>query len=60
MNKATGREARLDAVERARRFSPFLREALEARPELAESFLEQGSPAAIAAAQVEAGGPLEV
>jgi len=60
MNKATGSEARQDAVERAKRFSPFLREALEARPELAESFLEHGSRPAIAAAGVESGGPLEV
>jgi glutamate-ammonia-ligase adenylyltransferase len=60
MKKPTGSEARDDAVERARRFSPFLREAIDARPELAECFLEQGSQAAIAAAQVEAGGPLEV
>src|SRR5688572_3403806 len=60
MNKASGNDARLDAVERARRFSPFLREALEARPELAESFLEHGSRAAIAAAEVESGGPVEV
>ncbi|MBA3510926.1 bifunctional [glutamine synthetase] adenylyltransferase/[glutamine synthetase]-adenylyl-L-tyrosine phosphorylase [Sphingomonas sp.] len=53
-------EARRDAVERARRFSPFLREALEARPELGHCFLEKGSQAAIAAALVESGGPIEV
>ena len=60
MTKAIGSKARHSAIHRARRFSPFLREALEARPELGECFLGMGSQAAIAAAQVEADGPLEV
>ncbi|MEO8175233.1 MAG: bifunctional [glutamate--ammonia ligase]-adenylyl-L-tyrosine phosphorylase/[glutamate--ammonia-ligase] adenylyltransferase [Sphingomicrobium sp.] len=42
-----GTVQRNGAVNRARDYSPFLREALEARPELAQIFLEQGSNAAI-------------
>ncbi|MGI8611567.1 MAG: bifunctional [glutamine synthetase] adenylyltransferase/[glutamine synthetase]-adenylyl-L-tyrosine phosphorylase [Sphingomicrobium sp.] len=60
MTKAKRSEARHDSVERARRFSPFLREALERWPELGECFLERGSRAAIATALVEADGPVEV
>ena len=59
MTTAKLSKARRDAVERARRFSPFLREALDARPELGECFLADGSRAGIAAALVEAHGPVE-
>jgi glutamate-ammonia-ligase adenylyltransferase len=57
---AKGTDKRQDAVKRARAFSPFLREALEARPDLAEIFLENGSSAAIAAALEPKGSPEEV
>ena len=60
MTGAIGSEGRRDALERARRFSPFLRDALEARPELGQCFLEHGSRAAIAAALEEAEGTVEV
>jgi [glutamine synthetase] adenylyltransferase / [glutamine synthetase]-adenylyl-L-tyrosine phosphorylase len=39
--------ARLAAVERAERFSPFLREALVALPELRERFIAEGAQAAV-------------
>src|SRR5688572_21073157 len=39
--------ARTDAVERAERFSPFLREALRARTDLRETFLERGAARAV-------------
>ena len=55
-----GTDRRQAALERARSFSPFLREALEARPELAKLFLEQGSRAAIDAALEAGDGPVEV
>jgi glutamate-ammonia-ligase adenylyltransferase len=38
---------RIGAIERARSFSPFLREALAARPDIAETFVEQGAAAAV-------------
>ena len=60
MNRAIGKAERLQSVERARRFSPFLREALEARPELGECFVDRGSRAVISAALAEADGALEV
>ena len=60
MKVQIGMENRRGAVERARGFSPFLREALEARPELAELFLDQGSRAAIGAALAGEEGPVEV
>lgn len=47
-------------MERARAFSPFLRETLAARPELAETFLKDGSRAAIAAALEHGDGAVEV
>src|SRR4051794_35094109 len=43
-------KARQDAVERARRHSPFLREALLARGEVGDIFLERGAMAAAEAA----------
>ena len=42
------RDARQDALDRARRFSPFLREAMAALPDVAETFLRDGSDSAIA------------
>ena len=44
-----------DAVERARHFAPFLREAIAARPEIAEAFLSDGARAAVEVA-LAAGG----
>jgi glutamate-ammonia-ligase adenylyltransferase len=41
---------RLEAVARAQRHSPFLREALLARPDVGEAFVDQGPQAALAAA----------
>src|SRR4051794_41983876 len=40
------RAARLDAIGRAERFSPFLRDALVARPEVGKMFATQGANAA--------------
>ena len=60
MTGANGPDQRRGALERARAFSPFLRDAIEARPELAELFLEQGSSAAIAGALKPGEGPVEV
>jgi glutamate-ammonia-ligase adenylyltransferase len=53
------RAARLDAIGRAERFSPFLRDALLARPEIAETFLEEGAEASANAALAEGGDDLE-
>ncbi len=47
--------ARDDALSRARRHSPFLREAIAARPDLVEKFLSDGSETVIPAA-LAAGG----
>ena len=58
MNETMGSDERSGAIERARN-SPFLREALEARPELAQCFLESGSRAAIKAALAEHSQSLE-
>jgi [glutamine synthetase] adenylyltransferase / [glutamine synthetase]-adenylyl-L-tyrosine phosphorylase len=60
MTKATASERRHDAMERAGGYSPFLREALETRPELGRCFLANGSRAAISAALIESDGPVEV
>jgi glutamate-ammonia-ligase adenylyltransferase len=53
-NSPTGRgdlrEARVDAAARAERHAPFLREAMKARPEIAEAFLRDGALAACALA----------
>jgi glutamate-ammonia-ligase adenylyltransferase len=60
MTAPLGCAAREQAVERAQRHSPFLREALLARPEQGRLFLERGSMAAAEAALSEAGGDPEV
>ncbi|HUE79265.1 MAG TPA: bifunctional [glutamine synthetase] adenylyltransferase/[glutamine synthetase]-adenylyl-L-tyrosine phosphorylase [Sphingomicrobium sp.] len=52
--------AREAALDRARRFSPFLREALDARPDLAALFIERGSRAAVEAALATDDAPVEV
>jgi glutamate-ammonia-ligase adenylyltransferase len=46
MNRQAQSGEREDALDRAQRFSPFLREALQARPEIGEAFMERGSMAA--------------
>ena len=60
MTDAIVTKKRQTALERARRFSPFLREALEARPELAQIFLKQGSRAAVDTALAAGDGTVEV
>ena len=55
MNSDAMRRTRDDALERARRYSPFLRETMAARPEISDLFLDQGARAAADAA-VAAGG----
>ena len=55
-----GTERRKAALERARTCSPFLREAIDARPELAETFVAQGSEAAVALALADGEGLVEV
>ncbi|WP_309662967.1 bifunctional [glutamate--ammonia ligase]-adenylyl-L-tyrosine phosphorylase/[glutamate--ammonia-ligase] adenylyltransferase [Sphingomonas sp.] len=57
---AKGTDKRQNAAARARAFSPFLRESLDARPDLAEIFMQKGSRAAIAAALEPGGKPVEV
>ncbi len=47
---ADGRAARTEAVSRALNFSPFLRDAAAALPDLIDTFEQQGSQAAIKAA----------
>ena len=54
MNEANS-SARAEAIERAKAHAPFLREALIARPDIAENFLADGSFKASALA-LEAGG----
>ena len=60
MTEAASTERRQNAVGRARDYSSFLRDALEARPELEKCFVERGAAAAVAAALVEGEGPVEV
>ena len=54
MTAAVATDARADAIERAERHSPFLREAMSARPEIVETFVANGAQAAAAQA-IEAG-----
>ncbi|HVE00200.1 MAG TPA: DUF294 nucleotidyltransferase-like domain-containing protein, partial [Sphingomicrobium sp.] len=49
-------ESRDEAVARAAKFSPFLRDALQARPEIRDAFLGQGADAAAALALGDANG----
>ena len=55
-----GTDCRSDALDRARAYSPFLREALDARPGLGKAFLQHGSGAAITLALEPGDGPVEV
>ncbi|MFC7536624.1 bifunctional [glutamine synthetase] adenylyltransferase/[glutamine synthetase]-adenylyl-L-tyrosine phosphorylase [Sphingomonas sp. GCM10030256] len=55
MDATLVRRHREAALDRAGRYSPFLRQAVALRPAIADLFLEQGSSAAIAAA-LQAGG----
>jgi glutamate-ammonia-ligase adenylyltransferase len=50
MTDRDSRSARKDAVDRAIRFSPFLREGLQARPDIGETFVERGGATAAALA----------
>jgi glutamate-ammonia-ligase adenylyltransferase len=60
MRDEIAKEKRHSVIDRARAFSPFLREALEARPNLAQCFAETGSEAAISVALAEGEAPVEV
>ena len=60
MNRQDSGNGREEAIGRARRFSPFLRDALEARPEIANRFGVEGAKAAAAVALGEAGPDLDV
>jgi glutamate-ammonia-ligase adenylyltransferase len=59
MTDHNGSFARTAAVARARAHSPFLREALVARPDLADRFEQAGSAAAIATALGTGGADVE-
>lgn len=50
---------RHDAIERARIHAPFLRDSMEARPDIAESFLEKGAGIAAAQGLQSGGGTIE-
>ena len=56
MNCGPVHESRDEAVARAAKFSPFLRDALKARPEIRDAFLGQGADAAAALALGDADG----
>ena len=60
MNATNHVEARPDAVERATRESPFLRDAIAARPELVDRFVGDGAGAAVAQALAETGNDVAV
>ena len=51
---------RVDAVDRASRFSPFLRAGIEARPELVDIFLGLGAEAALAESLATSNDDVEV
>jgi glutamate-ammonia-ligase adenylyltransferase len=53
-------EARAAAIARAENHSPFLRDALQARPDVAQSFLESGAGAAAALALEPIPEPAEI
>ena len=60
MSDTASRNAREQAIERARLHSPFLREALQARPELGEVFVDRGGETAAALALAgRDDGPIE-
>ena len=55
MNATNHAKARHDAVTRAKRESPFLREAMAARPELLDRFVADGAESAITQSLAETG-----
>ena len=57
---ARNSHSRQDALRRASEYSPFLREAVLARPEIAEAFIESGAKAAIETALAAGGEELDV
>lgn len=59
MTGKKGQDARRDALERARSFSPFLRDAVEARPDIGDLFLEEGGRPAVDLALSAYGGTVE-
>ncbi|MEO6225512.1 MAG: bifunctional [glutamine synthetase] adenylyltransferase/[glutamine synthetase]-adenylyl-L-tyrosine phosphorylase [Sphingomicrobium sp.] len=59
MNEPIARNSRDDAVRRAGRFSPFLRDALEACPEVAQAFIDHGGTAAAELSLAAEGDSLE-
>src|SRR6476619_3130094 len=59
MSSPTQPAARADALDRARRFSPFLRDALQAHPEIGEAFLARGATVAAELALSADGDGLE-
>lgn len=59
MSGASRNSARESAIERAARHSPFLREALQARGDIGEAFLENGAEAAVTLALAEPVDELE-
>jgi glutamate-ammonia-ligase adenylyltransferase len=59
MGRATNLAARKDALRRAKEHSPFLREALLARPEIGEAFAARGAKAAAESALSIGGDELD-
>ena len=59
MTGKKGRNARQDALDRARSFSPFLRDAIDARRDVAELFLEEGGERATDLALTANGGSVD-
>ncbi|WP_310467034.1 bifunctional [glutamine synthetase] adenylyltransferase/[glutamine synthetase]-adenylyl-L-tyrosine phosphorylase [Sphingomonas sp.] len=60
MNNGAIEPARSSAIDRAQRCSPFLREAITARPDLAQMFVADGAEAAAAAAIAAGGDSVDV
>jgi glutamate-ammonia-ligase adenylyltransferase len=59
MNRHANSVRKEVALDRARRFSPFLREALQARPEIGEAFMKRGAAFAAERALAADGDELE-
>jgi glutamate-ammonia-ligase adenylyltransferase len=59
MNRRAESARRENALSRAQRFAPFLRETLQARPEIGEAFTERGAAAAAELALSASGDTLE-
>jgi glutamate-ammonia-ligase adenylyltransferase len=60
VNRQDSRKGREEAIGRAKRFSPFLREALDLRPEIADRFRDEGAIGAAARALGYADPDLDV